>query len=826
MPAQTSAVAHLAVQSGNGQVYCQVPACTLQEWQPISVMATNATGSPVSGATVNWSLTGGDLTLGGATSVTGTNGIATETLSQSVSQIYASAGESYVINTIQATSNNQSVVFTETRSLLNETSPATEIQANSPTLGGQFLSTVTLREPVGTIGPTPIQVQVAGLDIASNGVANVSVRLVNEQSSPTLTCESQGGYADPGSVLTNSLGIASCTPIYSGSGSGTFYVIVGGVPATDISTAYYLDAFPLPSGAAGGYSFTSVPGTPATFQIIGGNNQVGAIGQTLQPLIAKLVDANGNPVQGQTVKWTVVPAGAVALSNQDLVTDNNGEVSQTVSLYLPASAGAAITVTLVSNPSISATFQETVQGVLTALNIVSGNPQTAQVGTAFTAPLVVQLLNASGPVANYPVQFQFTGPVILSATTVGTAANGQASVNVTAGQNAGTATVTAVAGALTAKFTLTVTSTPTGPTPNGITIVSGNNQTAQMGVEFSQPLVVQVNSASGPVPGVSVIFTPSGPISLSAPSVTTNSSGQASVNATAGNASGAGSVTASITGYQASFSLTVMPPGPQITASSFLNAASRQVGALSPCSLAIISAPGLTPDGTADYTLAPITGRYPVTVHGLSVTFGGTAAPIVSVAMGATYPEVTLQVPCEVTPASSVPVLVTVNGGANATADIPIYAASPGIFQAVMSDGNSRAVAVRSDGTFADIGQYPPNPVRLNEVVRFYVTGLGSTNPTSVTDTLEDPNSYVYNGGALQNFVTGAVQMGFPGTGILLQNVSAHQAPGLIGVYEVQAFIPPNSPTGDNVQIYIGITPSGSTASPTLSPYSTIPIGQ
>ena len=144
-----------------------------------------------------------------------------------------------------------------------------------------------------------------------------------------------------------------------------------------------------------------------------------------------------------------------------------------------------------------------------------------------------------------------------------------------------------------------------------------------------------------------------------------------------------------------------------------------------------------------------------------------------------------------------------------------------------MSDGTSRAVAVRSDGSYADIGGTdaydPTNPVRLNEVVRFYVTGLGATNPGSVTDTLEDPNSYVYN---VQNNVIGTLQMGFPGTGVLLQNVSAHQAPGLIGVYEVQGLIPPNAPTGNNVQIYIGITPSGSTASPTLSPNSTIPVGQ
>jgi uncharacterized protein (TIGR03437 family) len=825
--AQTSAVAHLAVHSGNGQVACICTSSTLQAFQPISVKATDVNGNPVAGATVTWTNTSGLMNLPNPTTTTDGTGVATEDISFTVFNNFYSTAVPYDVFTIQAASNNQSVTFSETQSLVTSQGSSI-IEANPPQFNGASLADATLSGNVGTTLSTPIQTQVAGLEIASNGVGNVSVRIANGQTSPALSCAYQGGYADPGSVLTNSQGNSSCYPVFSGSGTGTFSVIVGGVAGssectnslTGTASACYLQTF-------GPYTFTSVPGAPAAFQIAGGNNQVAPIGQPLSPLVAKLVDANGNAVSGAAVVWSVVPAGAVALSNGNNVTDNNGEVSQTVSLDILASSGAAITVALQSNPSISATFQETVQGALTALNKISGDKQSAQVGTAFAAPLVVQVVNASGPVANYPVQYLVSGQVSLSSTTAATAANGYASVNATAGTIAGSATVTAVAGALTQTFTLTITTTPTGPTPNGLAIVSGNNQSAQTGAEFSQPLVVQVNSSSGPVSGYTVNFSTTGPVSISNSSEVTNSSGQVSINASAGNASGAATVTASISGYQATFNLTVAPPGPPITAASFLNAASRQAGQLSPCGLAIISAQGLTPDGTADYTLAPITGRYPKTVNHLTVTFGGIPAPIVSVAMGVTNPEVTLQVPCEVTPASSVPVVVNVNGGGTATANIPIYAVSPGIFQTVMSDGTSRAVAVRSDGTFADIGgtdfSDPLNPVRLSEVVRFYVTGLGQTSPVSVTDTLEDPNSYIYN---VQNNVTGTLQAGFPGTGILFQNVSAHQAPGLIGVYEVQATVPSNAPTGNNVPFYIAITPAGSSASPTQSPNSIVPIGQ
>ena len=110
-------------------------------------------------------------------------------------------------------------------------------------------------------------------------------------------------------MLTDLSGNATCYPVFSGSGTGAFYILVGGVPGTDIGTALYLQAF-------GPYSFTSIPGAPTAVQIVSGNNQVGIIGQTLNPLVAKLVDASGNPVQGQTMVWSVLPAGAATLCRQ------------------------------------------------------------------------------------------------------------------------------------------------------------------------------------------------------------------------------------------------------------------------------------------------------------------------------------------------------------------------------------------------------------------------------------------------------------------------------------------------------------------------------
>jgi uncharacterized protein (TIGR03437 family) len=839
-PAQSqTSVAHLAVQSGNGQVVCICNSATLQNMQPISVKATDNNGNPVQGATVSWAVTSGEVELepatntfvSTATSTTNGQGIATIPLSLIIFNNFSSTAVPYLVSTIQASTGNNSVTFTETQSLIDQNSAASVISAASPTFAGVNLINANLSANVGATLTTPIIVDVGGLDTASNGVPNVSVRILNEQASPQLTCAPAGGYADPGSVLSNTQGVATCYPVFSGSGTGTFYILIGGVPGTDISTALDLQAYP--GANQQGYTFTSIPGAPASVQVVSGNNQVAAFEVPLAPLVAKLVDANGNPVQGQQMVWSVLPAGAVGFSILNGVTDNNGEVTQTgVTLNQLASAGATITVALQSNPNISAVFQETVQGALTKLNYVNGNNQSAQVGTTFALPLVVQVLNAAGPVVNYPVQYIVSGPLSIPYTTVGTNSQGDASLTVVAGSLTGTGTVTAIAGALTQVFNLTVTPVSTAPPPNALAIVSGNGQSAAINAPFGAPLIVQVNSTAGPVANYAVTLSTTGPVTLPGNTVSTGANGQAIINVTAGSTPGAGTVTASITGgYTATFNLTVNGIGPSLTAASFLNAASgvatiSTTPQLSPCSLATISASGLTPDnGTADLTAGPIFGRFPKSVNNLKITFGGIPAPILRVQSSATNPQVTVQVPCEVTPGNNVPVVVNVNGGGTATANIPIGQVSPGIFTQVMSDGVTRAVATRADGSFADVGGAdtydPSNPVRLNEDVRFYVTGIGATTPAIGTDAIQNPNADLAGVNAV---VAGGVVAGIV-NGPTLQVISARPAPDLVGVYEIQVMIPGNAPTGNSVGLYIGIIPVGSSAT-LYAPNVLVPIGQ
>jgi uncharacterized protein (TIGR03437 family) len=192
--------------------------------------------------------------------------------------------------------------------------------------------------------------------------------------------------------------------------------------------------------------------------------------------------------------------------------------------------------------------------------------------------------------------------------------------------------------------------------------------------------------------------------------------------------------------------------------------------------------------------------------------------------MGAVNPEVTVQVPCEVTPGNSVPVTVNVAGGGNASIDIPVQTVSPGIFQTVMSDGIARAVVVRSDGSFVDVGGAVNNPARLSENIRIYVTGVGPTVPFVDTNSIQDPNADLVGADAT---VAGQVQVGVVGFAGL-QVISARLAPDLIGIYEIQVAIPGNAPVGNSVQIAIAVippnSPSGTLAVSSIA--ALIPIGQ
>jgi uncharacterized protein (TIGR03437 family) len=434
-------------------------------------------------------------------------------------------------------------------------------------------------------------------------------------------------------------------------------------------------------------------------------------------------------------------------------------------------------------------------GTITA---VSGSGQSANPGQAVAQPLVAQVLSSSGqPQQGITVNWTVSpaNAATLSATTT-TGPNGQTSNNVVLTGNAtGTVTVTATTPGVTTPATFTITVVPV-VTITSFTIVSGNNQSAMVGAAFPQPLVVQVNSSAGPASGVVVKFqVQSGAVILSAPSATTNTSGQAQVTATAGSATGSASVLASIQTASGSstqtFSLNVLPTGGTITAANFYNGADLQPNSLSPCGLGVLIGSGPLGVNSVSSTFPGL----PAPQNTATVSFSGSNAPILNIGSTALgQPSILFQVPCGVTPGSAVPVTVSLNG-ATSNVNLNVQAAAPGIFQWLQSDGVTRAVIVRPDGSFATTS----NPARRGETEIAYVTGLGATSPSVNTTALPVP------GGATA-MVLGTVIPGMAGGGAPL--VYAQLSPDLVGIYQVAFQVPTGAPTGD-VTFSIGIIPQG-----------------
>ena len=109
------------------------------------------------------------------------------------------------------------------------------------------------------------------------------------------------------------------------------------------------------------------------------------------------------------------------------------------------------------------------------------------------------------------------------------------------------------------RITLAVT-----PTVSTLTLISGNNQTANPGAVFGQPLVVQASDSTGALAaGAVVTFAlQSGSAILSSARVTTGVDGRASINVQGGPVPGPVAITASTGTLSATFNLTVasVPP--------------------------------------------------------------------------------------------------------------------------------------------------------------------------------------------------------------------------------------------------------------------------
>jgi hypothetical protein len=438
-------------------------------------------------------------------------------------------------------------------------------------------------------------------------------------------------------------------------------------------------------------------------------------------------------------------------------------------------------------------------GTSRALTAVSGNNQSGQAGQTLPQVLVARVTdNCGAQISGVQATWKVTqGSATLTSTVSTSDSGGNLSTKVALGQVPGPVQVTVSIG----PSTQVVFSATVNVSIGGLTLTSGNNQSAITGQAFAQPLIFTVNDTNGkPVQGIQVNFSVvSGSASVAPSSSTTNSAGQVSANVTAGGTPGPVVVQATASTFTTNANLTVNAPGPVITAASFVNAASLKPGLVG-CGLATATGSGIAPTLSPGQVVLgnPLGfGPLPYTIVTTSITINLIPVPLYSLSNTVNgVQQVTFQTPCE-TPAGSAAVSMTVGSGAGAATTtvtgVPVAAAQPGIFTYVGPNGKSYGAVIRGiDGSYVT----PSSLARRGETYYLVATGLGQTTPPAST-----------NAAGAGQTVSNQVIVGLNNAGVPV--ISATYV--AVGVYYVAFQIPINAAQGVDQNLAIGEVVGGQT---------------
>jgi uncharacterized protein (TIGR03437 family) len=231
----------------------------------------------------------------------------------------------------------------------------------------------------------------------------------------------------------------------------------------------------------------------------------------------------------------------------------------------------------------------------------------------------------------------------------------------------------------------------------------------------------------------------------------------------------------------------ITSPPPAIFPQGTVNAASW-TPTVAPGSIAAVFGSNLasTLTSASVYPLLP-------TLAGSSFQVGSLGAPLYMTSCG----QANLQIPWESAGQTQVPVVATVGGLVSVQQPATIAPFAPGIFtlnqlgsgQGVVEIApTAQLAAPLSSGTGG-------RPVMPGEYIAIFSTGLGAvTNqPATGAPALSSPLSWTTT---LPIITIGGVQAQVTYSGL---------APGLVGLYQINAVVPAGIPAGDNVSLVIGI---------------------
>jgi N-acetylneuraminic acid mutarotase len=405
------AAAAITVQAGSPQSTAVNTAFA----QPLKAKVVDSVNNPVTGASVTFTTPAGGASAACAPSnpvLTDAAGIATVTCAANT------IAGSYAVQA--STSALPSAQF----GLTNVPGAATAIAITSG--GGQST-------PVNTVFAQPLAVSV--IDGFNNGIGNVPL---------TFVVPPNGASAECPAATTDASGHAQTTCTANAiSGSYTVKVSTGALTSAAVSLTNL-------AAAASSISYTTGPSNA-----VAGSN-------IAPPIVVHVQDANGNPVAGDGVTFTLAtnPGGSTLMGGGTVATNASGDATfAAVSLdragtgyTLKASDSGANPLMVTSAPfNISA-------GAAAAITVQAGSPQSTMVGTTFSTGLQAKVTDALGnPLSGASVLF--TGPpsgasAACSPVNATTDSDGIAQTTCTANDIVGTYVMNASYESLTAAFDL------------------------------------------------------------------------------------------------------------------------------------------------------------------------------------------------------------------------------------------------------------------------------------------------------------------------------------------------------------------------------------
>ena len=216
-----------------------------------------------------------------------------------------------------------------------------------------------------------------------------------------------------------------------------------------------------PDSATTGPSGLQPKDFAANLRLVSGDQQIGPLGSSLAlPIVVKVVDAGGQPVQGAAVAFSVM-AGGGSINPAANVSDGNGIVASTWTLGTSLGENKAVAILTNNFVLDSTTFTATATaGPVAVFTLQAGNNQTAIASRALPVALSVKAADSFGN-ALPGVKVTWTPNALngsVAFTTDTTAADGIATATWTLGTVAAVQGLTAtVNGAAPLAFTATAT---------------------------------------------------------------------------------------------------------------------------------------------------------------------------------------------------------------------------------------------------------------------------------------------------------------------------------------------------------------------------------